>query len=122
LFPNSADDNFVVHRIDEHSADVTEGSGGIWERLTYDWSDPHEIVMTTTDSNVWGGASGHVYVIATNADGTTSVDATVTREGKNVKGRVIGLLLGTVGKSALTSAFRHTIAEIEKRNATKPST
>jgi O-glycosyl hydrolase len=40
-------------------ADVTEGSGGIWERLRYDWSDPNHIVLTTTDSNVWGGSSGY---------------------------------------------------------------
>ena len=36
----------------------TEGSGGIWERLQYDWSDPNHVVLTTTDSNTWGGASG----------------------------------------------------------------
>jgi hypothetical protein len=33
-------------------ADVTEGSGGIWERLHYDWSDPNHVVLTTTDSNL----------------------------------------------------------------------
>jgi hypothetical protein len=44
-------------------ADVTEGSGGIWERLHYDWSDPNHVVLTTTDSNTWGGASGHTYSV-----------------------------------------------------------
>jgi hypothetical protein len=37
-------------------ADVTEGSGGIWERLHYDWSDPNRVVLNTTDSTVRGGA------------------------------------------------------------------
>jgi hypothetical protein len=41
--------------------DVTEGSGGIWERLLYDWPDPNHVVLTTTGSNIWGGASGHTY-------------------------------------------------------------
>jgi hypothetical protein len=45
-------------------ADVTEGSGGIWERLHYDWSDPNRVVLTTSDSNVWGGASGLLVVTA----------------------------------------------------------
>src|ERR1700730_4050251 len=27
-------------------ADVTECSGGIWERLYYDWSDPNHVVLT----------------------------------------------------------------------------
>ena len=49
-------------------ADVTEGSGGVWERLHYDWSDPNRVVMTTTDSNVWGGDSSHTYTFTRNAD------------------------------------------------------
>ena len=40
IFGNSADDYLKVHRRGRSDADVTEGSGGIWERLHYDWSDP----------------------------------------------------------------------------------
>jgi hypothetical protein len=61
LFGNSADEYLKVHGRGPSDADVTEGSGGVWERLHYDWSDPNRVVMTTTDSNVWGGASGHTY-------------------------------------------------------------
>src|SRR5271157_3068412 len=59
LFGNSADEYLKVHERGRTQADVTEGSGGIWERLHYDWSDPAHVVLTTTDSNTWGGASGH---------------------------------------------------------------
>ena len=41
LFGNSADEYLKVHRQSRTQADVTEGSGGIWERLHYDWSDPN---------------------------------------------------------------------------------
>src|SRR5215831_9191713 len=61
IFGNSADDYLKVHHRGASDADVTEGSGGIWERLHYDWSDPKRIVMTTTDSNVWSGLSGYTY-------------------------------------------------------------
>ena len=61
IFGNSADDYLKVHQRGATDADVTEGSGGIWERLHYDWSDPSRVVMTTTDSNTWGGKSGHRY-------------------------------------------------------------
>ena len=47
-----------VHHRGASDADVTEGSGGIWERLHYDWSDPNRTVMTTTDSNLWAGTVG----------------------------------------------------------------
>jgi len=40
LFGNSADEYLKVHHLGRTDADVTEGSGGIWERLHYDWSRP----------------------------------------------------------------------------------
>lgn len=117
LFGNSADDYLKVHRRGPSEADVTEGSGGIWERLYYDWSDPHRVVMTTIDSNVWGGRSSHTYTFTRNPDGTTTVNAVVVREGKNIKGWVLGLVLGTIGKRVLEKAFANTTKAIERRNA-----
>lgn len=116
LFGNSADEYLEVHDQGPDHADVTEGSGGIWERLAYDWSDPHRVVMTTTDSNVWGGASGHTYTLTPMPDGTTEVDAVVVREGKNLEGRVLGAVLGTIGKRVLSSEFGKTVKAIEARN------
>jgi hypothetical protein len=63
LVPNSADDYLEVHEQGAAEADVTEGSGGVWERLHYDWSNPNRVVLTTTDSNVWGGKSGYTYAL-----------------------------------------------------------
>jgi hypothetical protein len=40
LFGNSADEYLKLHDRGRSQADVTEGSGGIWERLHYDWSVP----------------------------------------------------------------------------------
>jgi hypothetical protein len=58
VFTNSADTYLAVHHPGVTDADVTEGSRGIWERLRYDWSDPNHSKLTTTDSNMFGGASG----------------------------------------------------------------
>gem|GEM_PF-2273861 len=74
LFPNSTDEYLEVHARGPYHADVTEGGGGTWERLSYDWSDPTRVVITTTDSNVWGGRSGHTYTFTPQPDGTTVVD------------------------------------------------
>jgi hypothetical protein len=120
VFSNSADGYLKVHSQGPHEADVTEGSGGIWERLHYDWSNPNRVVMTTTDSNVWGRRSGHTYTFRRRADGMTDVDAVVVREGKNLKGRFLGIVLGTVGKGVLAKAFANTVKAIEARN--KPAT
>src|SRR6266536_2694890 len=116
LFGNSADEYLKVHHRDRSQADVTEGSGGIWERLHYDWSDPNRVVLTTTDSNVWGGASGHTYTFTRQPDGTTDVDVVVVREGKNLKGRVLAIVRGTIGKRALGKALAKTVKAIEARS------
>ena len=49
-------------------------------------------------------------------DGTTALDAAVVREGKNLKGRLLGIVLGSVGKGVLHSALQKTIKAIEGRN------
>src|SRR5215510_6918058 len=108
LFGNSADEYLKVHHRGPSDADVTEGRGGVWERLHYDWSDPNRVVMTVTDSNVFGGASGHTYTFMRRPDGRTDLDAVVVREGKNLKGRVLSLFLGTIGKSVLIKALENT--------------
>ena len=69
--------------------------------------------MTTTDSNLWGGASGHTYTFTRRPDGRTDFDAVVVREGKNLKGRVLGLVLGTIGTRVLRRAFENTVKAIE---------
>ena len=72
--------------------------------------------MTTTDSNLWGGASGHTYTLTPRPDGTTDVDAVVVRQGKNLKGRLFEILLAIGGKHVLGKALATTVKAIETRN------
>jgi hypothetical protein len=117
LFPNSADDYLEVHDQRPTEADVTEGSGGVWERLHYDWSNPDRVILTTTDSNVWGGNSGYTYTFTRQPDGTTDVDYFVVREGKNLKGQVLRLVRRSGGKRSLRQALGATVKAIEARKS-----
>lgn len=117
LFGNSTDDYMKVHSRGTTEADVTEGSRGIWERLHYDWSDPNHVVLTTTDSNTWGGESGHTYTFKRRPDGLTDIDLVTVRDGKTLKGKLLGLVVGTVGKSVLEKAFVNSVRGIEARNS-----
>lgn len=119
VFQNSADDYLKVHDRGLDYADVTEGSSGTWERLHYDWSDPKRVVMTTTDSNAWGGKSGHTYTFSPLPDGKTRVDATVVRDGKNFKGRFFAIVFKAFGQKVLGGAFQKTIHSIEARSETQ---
>jgi hypothetical protein len=117
IFTKSADSYLAVHYKGRQQADVTEGSGGVWERLVYDWSDPSHVKLTTVDSNVFGGASGYTYTLTRQPDGTTDVDVVIVRQGKNVKGRLLSGVLGTIGKRVLRKAFSNSVKAIEARSA-----
>jgi hypothetical protein len=116
VFAKSADDYLEVHLLNGTEADVTEGSGGVWERLHYDWSDPRWVVVNTTESNVWDTSSGYVYSFKPLPDRRTYVHVTIVRAGKNTKGRLLALVLGTVGKGALVKAFNNSVKALEGRN------
>jgi hypothetical protein len=85
--------------------------------------DPHREIreltiyrLTTTDSNTWGGSSGHTYTFTRRSDGLTDIDLVTVRDGKNLKGRLLGLVLGTIGKGVLEKAFVNSVKAIEAGN------
>ena len=121
VFSKSADDYLKVHSVGATAADVTEGSGGVWERLHYDWSDHDRVVLKTTDSNVWNASSGYTYTFKPLPEGKTDVDVVIVRAGKNAKGKLLGLVLGTVGKGVLGKAFTQSVRAIEARNNGAPA-
>ena len=121
IFGNSVDEFLEVHDLGDTYADVTEGTGKhgkavSWERLAYDWSDPSRVTMKVLDSNIWSTASGHVYTITPQDDETTEVDVVVEREGKNVKGRLLAVVVSTIGKPILAKALRNTLRAVEARS------
>jgi len=118
VFGNSADAELKVHDEGSGHADVTEGSGGVWERLAYDWTDPKRVVARTTDSNIWGGRSGHTYQFTRSSGGATEIDYVVVRQGKNFKGHFLGFVLGTIGKGKLRKAFLNSVKAVEARSNT----
>lgn len=121
VFSNSSDDDLKVHHLGPADADVTEGSGGVWERLRYDWSNPDRVVLTTTDSNVWGGKSGYTYTFGHSQDGATEVNVVIVRQGKTFKGRMLALVLGSVGRGVLKKSFVNSVKAIEARNNEAPA-
>jgi hypothetical protein len=72
--------------------------------------------MKTTESNTWGGRSGHSYALTEEPDGTTAIDVTVVRDGKNLKGHALGALLGVAGKRVLGGELAKTVKAIEARD------
>ena len=113
IFGNSADDDLKVYDQGPGHADVKEGSGGVWERLSYDWTDPNHLVASTTDSNTWGGPP----VTRTGSRATPMAPPTSTTsscaKARTSKGKFLGVVLGSVGKSKLVKAFQNSVKAVE---------
>jgi len=62
------------------------------------------------------GRSGHTYTFTRLPYGTTALDAVVVREGKNIKGRVLRFVLGTIVRHVLEKVFADSIKAIEARH------
>ena len=60
-----------------------------------------------------GGHSGHTYTFTRQPDASTDVDVVFVREGKNLRGRILGVVLGVVGMRILVKRFGNTIKAIE---------
>ena len=117
LFGNSADEYLKVHSQGPDHADVTEGSGGVWERLHYDWSDPTHVVLTTTDSNLWGGDSGHTYTFKRQRRRQDRDRRRHRPRGQEPQGPPARGGVQFFGKRVLGKAFDATVQAIETRNA-----
>jgi hypothetical protein len=54
-------------------------------------------------------------------DGATDIDVVVVRDGKNLKGWLLGFVLGTIGRRVLERAFENSVKAIEIRNRSAPT-
>ena len=80
---------------------------------------PEQFIAGLTDLRAgrlesWG-QGGYTYTFTRRDDGMTDVDVVVVPEGKNLRGRLVGLVVGTVGKRIVVHKFRKTSRAIEAR-------
>lgn len=102
---SSNPDTYAVHDQGEGWADVTEGVPSAWERLRYDWdAAAGTVTAVTTDSNIWADGSRWAYRLTPDGTGT-GVDIRLSREGRSLKGRLIGVLVGLMGRRFITGSL-----------------
>ena len=101
VWPNIDSGHFMVHEVGDDWAEVTEGNSMGWERERYSWdASAGTVTIDTLDSNLWGTGPGWRYQVTPDGTGST-VQVTLTRTGKSLLGRVVGVLLPIAGGRAL---------------------
>jgi hypothetical protein len=122
IWGNSSPSRLVVHDRGPTWAEVTEGSdtGGVWQRLRYDWTAPDVVTLTVLDSNAFGRGSRWTYRLEPDRRGGTLIDLSIVREPTTVRGRVLDVVLGLGGNLIFSRDLRRSVRRIEAQ-PTSPS-
>ena len=116
IFGNSADEYLKVH---DHGATRGRRHRGLGRHLGTPalrlvGSEPHRHDDDRLQP-VGRKLGPHLHLHA-QPDGTTDLDAVVVRDGKNLKGRMLGAIVGTIGKGHLAKAMDNTVKAVEARS------
>jgi hypothetical protein len=112
-WPNIDQAHFQVHDQGPGWAEVTEGTAMGWERERYSWDESAgTVTIDTLDSNLWGSGSGWRYQV-TEADGGADVHVTLVRNGKGLRGRLVGALIPVAGSRVLSKQFQSVLRKAE---------
>jgi len=123
MWPDVHVEQLQVHEVGDDYAEVTEGNpwpiGHVWERLRYDWSQPHALQARVIDSNLFKpGSTWELW--ATPEDGGSRVEIRAVR---HLRGR--GWLLAPFflplplvsAAATVREHLRHFLASIEAADA-----
>jgi hypothetical protein len=118
LWPDVHVQHLEVHESGDTHAVVTEGNpwpiGYVWERLTYDWSEPGALKGTVVASNLFKpGSTWELH--ATRTGDTTKVEIIAVRHLQGWRGRLLTPFfpLG-LAKSTVADHLRHFLSKIEE--------
>jgi hypothetical protein len=117
LWPNIDREYYEVHDVGRTSAEVTEGSRGVWERTRYDWSRPGAVRIEVKDSNAFRPGSWWLYTVEPRPDGGSRVHLEFERRPRNVKGVLLSALLSVFGKRIFGTFLEETLRRVERRGA-----
>lgn len=115
LWPNIDRKYYKVHDVARTSAEVTEGSRGVWERTRYDWSEPGKVRIQVQDSNAFRPGSWWLYTVQPRPEGGSHVHLEFQRRARNVKGLLLSGLLTLFGRKIFGDFLAETLRRLERR-------
>ena len=119
IWPQLDPETYQVHRVDETTAEVTEGSPypKVWSRERYDWSEPTKITWTAVESNFCTPGSHVSMDIVSNGSGGSRVAVKWDRTAANLWGRINLAVISIGGIRLLQWATRKSLGDVEKAYA-----
>jgi hypothetical protein len=119
VWGNNDPRHLAVHERGDTWAEVTEGStsGGVWQRVRYDWSEPGVVILDVLDSNAFGRGSRWTYRVEPDGAGGTDIDLRIVRVPNSARGWLLDVLLTLGGSSFFSRDLRRTVRRLEGSHA-----
>jgi hypothetical protein len=115
LWPNIDRKYYRVHSVSRTTAEVTEGSKGVWERTRYDWSEPGKVRIDVQDSNAFRPGSYWTYSVRPRPGGGSHVHLEFLRKPRNARGLALSALLAVAGRKIFSDFLGETLHRLEAR-------
>jgi hypothetical protein len=123
MWPDVHLEHLHVHEVGDDYAEVTEGNpwpiGHVWERLRYDWSQPHALLGRVIDSNLFKpGSTWELWANPENGGSRVEIRAVRHLRGRGWLLAPFFLPLPLVSAAATVRGhLRHFLASIDAADA-----
>jgi hypothetical protein len=121
IWPGISPRHYEVYNVGETSAEIREGTGGLWAREHYDWSDPQTVRWTVKESNFSAPGSYVAATITPRADGGSSVHIEWNRTPTTFPARLITLVIRISNGRPVANSFKRALTKMERESAAPPS-
>jgi hypothetical protein len=126
IWPSLSAKIYRAHSVGKNTADVTGKTdfpgGGVWERVTYEWTDT-AVKSVITDSKLFQAGGTFEFRVEPHGSGSR-IHFSIDRKGKKFMGRLVGALMRVSdGAPMKKSCMRYTASRPEPRGceASSPS-
>jgi len=117
IWPGITPSQYKVYDVGATSADVREGTRGLWAREHYDWSDPQTVKWTVQESNFSSVGSYVAATITPRDAGGSNVHIEWNRTPTTLLGRVVMILIVVSGGRPVAASFKKAMARLEREPA-----
>ena len=107
IWPNLSAKIYKAHSVGENTADVTEGTdipgGGVWERVTYEWTGA-VVTSVITDSKLFQAGGMFEFRVEPHGSGSR-IHFSIDRKAKTFMGRLVGALMQVSKGAPMKKSF-----------------
>ena len=107
IWPNLSAKIYKAHSVGENTADVTEGTdipgGGVWERVTYEWTGA-VVTSVITDSKLFQAGGMFEFRVEPHGSGSR-IHFSIDRKAKTFIARLVGAFMQVSNGAPMKKGF-----------------